>query len=266
MGLNPFRPPARCANIYLTRENAIMQIVSEKSDLFRKLSAICAGGPTSVSSVESRQRQFTTSLDALDQVTPHGAWSAGAVHELLCDPRGPAPTSIMLLLARAAWSVCGGAIVWCDPDRQLYPPALAAAGIDLQRLILLRPRNSAEQIWALSECLRCRGVGATVATVTRLSRVEARRLQLAAERGGGVAVFHRIPGRPPNHYAAATRWRVQPAAGDDDTQRWRLELIHGHGGRIGKNVLLEVDRETGIVRASAPLADRSAAAATRASA
>jgi len=238
-----------------------VQIVSEKSDLFRKLSAICAGGR------RQRQRRFRTGLDALDHLAPQGAWPAGAVHELLCDRRGPSPTSVMLLLARAAWSVCGGAIVWCDPDRQLYPPALAAAGIDLQRLILLRPRNSAEQIWALGECLRCRGVGATVATVAKLSRVEARRLQLAAERGGGVGVFRRIPGRHPDHYAAATRWRVQPIPGGPDTQRWSLELIHGHGGRIGKNVLLEVDRETATVRASAPLADRSAAtAAARASA
>jgi protein ImuA len=247
-----------------------VQIVSEKSDLFRKLSAICMGG--------TPHRQFRTGLDVLDHLAPQDAWPCGAVHELLCDPRGPCPKSIMLLLARAAWAVCGGAIVWSDPDQELYPPALAAAGIDLGRLILLRPRNPAEEIWSLAECLRCRGVSATVATVRRLSRVEARRLQLAAERGGGVGVFLRIPQRRhPTHYAAATRWLVQPIPGGQDTQRWSMELIHGHGGRIGKNVLpqnvlpqnvlLEVDRETGIVRASAPLADRAGATtAARASA
>ena len=245
-----------------------MQIVSEKTDLFRKLSAICVCGPP--------QRQFRTGLEVLDHLAPQAAWPCGAVHEVLAEPRGSCPKSIMLLLARAAWAVCGGAIVWSDPDQQLYPPALAAAGIDLGRLILLRPRNRAEEIWSLGECLRCRGVGATVATLRGLSRVEARRLQLAAERGGGVGVFRRIPDpRHPTHYAAATRWLVQPLPGGPDTQRWSIQLLHGQGGRIGKNVLhnvlpnvlIEVDRETGHVRASAPLADRSGAtAAARASA
>jgi protein ImuA len=233
---------------------AALQIVSEKPELFRKLSSICVAG--------QRQRRFGTGLDALDHLAPGGAWPCGAVHELLCDPRGPAPTSVMLLLARAAWAVGQGVIVWSDPHRQLYPPALAAAGIDLQRLILLRPRNPAEQIWALAECLRCRGVAATVATVSNLSRIEGRRLQLAAERGGGVGIFRRIQDSShPSHYAAATRWMVQPVPGGDDVQRWSIQLIHGHGGRIGKNVLLEVDRETGLVRASAPLADRAGATA-----
>jgi protein ImuA len=272
MGLNKpdrasgwsFPIPSGNANIYLTLGGVAVQIVSEKSELFRKLSAICVGAPP--------QRQFRTGLDILDQLAPNEAWPCGAVHELLANPRGPCPKSIMLLLARAAWSVCGGAIVWSDPDQQLYPPALAAAGIDLGRLVLLRPRNPAEEIWSLAECLRCRGVGATVATVRRLSRIEARRLQLAAERGGGVGVFLRIPDRHhPTHYAAATRWLVQPLPGGPDMQRWSIQLVHGQGGRIGKNVLpnvlIEVDRETGIVRASAPLANRpGATTAARASA
>src|SRR5581483_4889275 len=108
--------------------------------------------------------------------------------------------------------------------------------------------------------MACRGVGATVAQVGRLSQVEARRLQLAAERGGGVGVLMRpwSPGNAP--YAAATRWLIEPAAGDEGAQRWQLRLLHGHGGRTGKVLLLEVNRETRAVRASEVVADRPAAA------
>lgn len=64
-------------------------------------------------------------------------------------------------------------------------PPFSAAGIDLQHLILLRCTNRADQLRALAECLHCRGVRATVAYTPRLNQIEARRLQLAAERGGG---------------------------------------------------------------------------------
>jgi protein ImuA len=163
---------------------------------------------------------------------------------------------LALLLAKAA-ARQGGAIVWSDPARRLYPPAMIGEGVDPRRLILLRCSNPTDQLWALAESLRCRGVGATVAAVPALSRVAARRLQLAAERGGGVGIFIRpfLQGRL-MPYAAATRWLVQPAPGDQGVQRWQVELLHGHGGHVGQSVLLEVDRETRAVRASAAMADR----------
>ena len=124
-------------------------------------------------------------------------------------------------------------------------------------------RIAQDQLWALAECLRCRGVGATVAFIQRLSQIEARRLQLAAERGGGVGLFMRPYALGiSNYYAAATRWLIQPAPGSDQVQRWSVELLHGHGGQVGKVLLLEVDRETRALCISAPLADRPAAPAT----
>jgi protein ImuA len=161
-----------------------------------------------------------------------------------------------LLLAKAAQNN-GGALAWHDPERELYLPALSAAGINLRHLILLRCAKRADQLWALAECLRCRGVGATIAFIPHLSQIEARRLQLAAEQGGGVGIFMRpyTPGKSVP-YAAATRWLIEPAPGSEDVQRWSVQLIHGHGGQIGKVLLLEVNRETRAVRASSPLADR----------
>src|SRR5690606_12030989 len=107
---------------------------------------------------------------------------------------------------------------------------------------------SADLLWTLAECLRCAGVGATVALVDRpLTRVQARRLQLAAEAGGGMALLLRpMQARASPHiYAAATRWLVAPARGDRTIQRWRLQLLHGHGRHAGHSFLLEKHRATG---------------------
>jgi hypothetical protein len=139
----------------------------------------------------------------------------------------------------------------------------------LEQLLLLRPRTAEDEIWALAECLGCRGVSATIAQPPpgMLSRIAVRRLQLAAERGGGVGLLLRpmgAAGIAPRQHAAITRWLVEPARGERTVQRWRIQLIHGHGGRLYRPVYLECSRdwrrcgETDRVRAVAQLADRSA--------
>jgi hypothetical protein len=82
-------------------------------------------------------------------------------------------------------------------------------------------------------------------------------LQLAAESGGGIGIFLRPANKGiAGNYAAATRWLVYPKLQDENAQSWIIELHHGHGGRLGESVLLEVDRETNHVRASSVLANR----------
>lgn len=200
----------------------------------------------------SSGRSFRTGLEALDALAPGGAFARGAVHELLADRKEGTPLFAAMLLARGAAPLV---TIWCDPNRELYPPALIPHGIDLKRLYLLRA-NPADLTWAITECLRCKGVGAVVAPVQKLSRLEARRLQLAAEQGGGVGILLRPTGPGSDIYAAATRWLVRPAPGERTIQRWTVKLLHGHGGRIGKTVTLECSRENHLVRASEQLADR----------
>ncbi|MBV8782398.1 MAG: hypothetical protein JO353_13465, partial [Phycisphaerae bacterium] len=96
-----------------------------------------------------------------------------------------------------------------------------------------------------------------IATPPKLSRIEARRLQLAAEEGGGIGLLLRSKRAVNEPYAAATRWLVEPARGNQQMRRWKVQLIHGHGGRIGQSVLLEMCRETNLVRAADSLANRS---------
>ena len=153
-------------------------------------------------------------------------------------------------------------VIWSDPRGDIYPPGLARLGFDLSRTYLLRTRSEAEERWAVAECLRCRGVGAVVAAAERMSRIEARRLQLAAERGGSVGILLRPAGRWDSVYAAATRWKVLPCPGERTIQRWTIQLLHGHGGRVGQSVILEWCRENNSVRAVEKFSRRPAATTT----
>jgi protein ImuA len=171
-----------------------------------------------------------------------------AIHELLFDARAdhPPPAFAALTLAQKAigQSKNSRALLWLDPLGTCYPPAIAAAGIPPQNLYLLRPRP-ADLVWTAVECLRCTAVAAVVAMLPlRPTPVEVRRLQLAAESGGGVGILLRpIPKNPgADVYAAATRWLIQPAPGARTVQRWIIRLLHGQGGPV-ESFVLEKSRE-----------------------
>jgi protein ImuA len=244
-----------------------------------KLHALDAGSARAGSAASTAGcKAFHTGLAALDALSPGGAFARGAVHELLTAPADGTPMFFAAMLARRAWAGTDdatrntGAVVWSDPRQELYPPAVATVGIPLERLFLLHPKDAADHVWAVAECLRCRGVAAVVAALPerhRLSRVEARRLQLAAERGGGVGLLLRTDGKASDEHAAVTRWLIRPAKGERNVQRWRIQLLFGHGGRVGQSIILEHHRdpqqqqqslppriEAHPVRPAAELADR----------
>jgi protein ImuA len=227
---------------------------------------------TPASGPASDNRGFSSTLPQLDAIAPGGAFARAAVHELLTEPNDGHAIFMAMLLAMAqgknvsppdssvAHSLSTGAIVWCDPAGELYPPALAVHGFPLERLFLLHPKSpdpaGKDLIWAVSECLRCKGVGAVIAPLQKLSRIEARRLQLAAEHGGGVGILLRHTGRQSSQHAAATRWLVRPSPGSRTIQRWTIQLLHGHGGHVGQTLCLEHCRETNCLRTFDPMADR----------
>jgi protein ImuA len=242
-----------------------MQILSCHDGKLLKVDSAELGGA-------SAGRSFSTGLAAVDRLLPGGGLGRGVVHEVLWVGKGARPLFFAAWLARAAvGQQQGGRVVWCDPRGEIYPPALAEVGIALDRLFLLRPRTAEEEVWALAECLGCKGVAATLAQPPVLSRIAARRLQLAAERGEGVGLFLRPRGAGSIHHAAATRWLVEPARGERTVQRWKIQLIHGHGGLLHQPVYLEYSRdwrqpETHRVRATDQLGDRAVEKETVASA
>lgn len=186
----------------------------------------------------------------------------GTVHELLFDSPSDHAASLFpaLFVAGMATKAAGsaGVLAWLDPSCTVYPPAIARMGIPPDRILLLRPQ-SADLIWTAIECLRCPAIRVLVAPVDRpLNQVQVRQFQLAAEKGNTTGILLRPRSRQArvDIYSATTRWLVTPARGERAIQRWRFELIHGHGRHIGSSFILEQHRATGqanFVHPPAPL-------------
>jgi protein ImuA len=172
-----------------------------------------------------------------------------------CSIRGAA--TLGLLAAREACRQ-GGALVVIDRRQTFYPPAAAAWGIELERLIVVHPQNARDELWAAVQALRSPAVAAMWAAIDRLDSRAFRRLQLAAQGGRTLGVLVR-----PARARAEPSWadvtlgvgsRVEsqesrariPALDSrplalDLSRRVRVQLVRCHSGRAGGSVVLEIN-------------------------
>lgn len=146
----------------------------------------------------------------LDRYLPGGGWPPQALTEILLEHCGAGELRI-LMPALARLSQAGnewdspGWIAWIAPPFQPYPPALAQWGIDLSRVLIVRPREKSETLWAAEQALSCGNCAAVLLWTDVLSDTAGRRLQLAAEKGKSWAIAFRPLSARTQSSAAALR-------------------------------------------------------------
>lgn len=189
--------------------------------------------------------------EVLDRMLPQGAIPQGGIVEWLGDT-GAGATTLSLWMAE---KICDreGMLAIVDARRELYPPALAAMGIDLQRTVLIHPQSRRESTWSLVQCLRCNSIAVAWSYQDRLNAREYRCLQLAAETSGVMGIFAR-----PNNIRGEPSWAnvqlvVTPKASqsnrrDNFNRQYEIEIVNCWQGTQGKLVTVERDALTGELR------------------
>jgi hypothetical protein len=190
---------------------------------------------------------------------------SGSLVEFLSAADGSGAWTLALLMANQA---CGErkALVVADVQRGLYPPAVVRLGLNLDRLIVVHPKTQRELCTAAEQSLRCAAVGAVVGWCYQLPAPDYRRLQLAAEAGGGVGFFLQPARALRAPSFASLRLLVAPEPAGEPARRLKVEVVRCRSGEVGRFVILEVDGETGDVRLPAavvpPAADARAGRAS----
>jgi hypothetical protein len=138
----------------------------------------------------SRPPGLSTGFGALDDCLPGGGWPRQGLIELLADYTG---IGELRLLMPALAALCGeqsegGWLAWVSPPYQPYAPALAASGIDIRRVLVVRSGPAA---WVMEQALRSGSCSAVLGWVDAIDMSSLRRLQLAAEQSSCFAVLFR---------------------------------------------------------------------------
>src|ERR1700760_1033222 len=210
-------------------------------------------------------------VSAIDGHLPGGGLALGALHEVAGGGNAAIDGAAAALFAAGIAARTKGKILWCITRQDLFAPALAQVGLGSDRVIYLDACDEKSVLACFEEGVRHGGLGAVGAEGARLSMTSSRRLSLAAEASGSIAIAVRRWRRQTEAAdfgqptASATRWRVStlptaplPVPGVGRTQ-WLLELIRCRAGESADFVVSACDA-AGRLDLPANVADRSAAA------
>jgi protein ImuA len=202
-------------------------------------------------------------IATMDAVLPANGLALGAVHELCGGGPDAWRASLSTLFAAGILARLKGPVLWCLHSRDLFAPALARVGLHPDRVIYCETWKDSEVLPAMEDGLRYRGLAGVVGELSRLPLAASRRLQLAAESSGVVALVLRCSGKDrdePN--AAFSRWRISPALSSNDGDpgmgraRWNVELMRCRGAESHSWVLEACDAKGRLAVPSA-VSDRS---------
>lgn len=228
-----------------------------------------------VQALEAQDRRTRAVLPfgvpAIDERLPGGGLPFGALHEVAGGANDALHGAAAAEFAAGILARIDGPVLWCLRHPDLFAPSLAQIGLPPDRVIFAQVGEEAQILAAMEEGLKHRGLAGVVGEVAKLPMAASRRLQLAAEQSGQMAIAIRRwrrtadaaeLGKPT---AAFSRWRVSaspssplPAAIPGvGRRRWFLELFRCRAGEAF-DLEIEACDAKGHLRLPAPLADRPA--------
>ena len=175
---------------------------------------------------------IATGFAALDAELPGGGWPGGALTEILPQHEGIGELRI-LGPALAQLAAQGKFIAWIAPPHLPYAPALAAAGIGLERIVIVKTSKDSDSLWAAEQALVSAACGGVLVWPRGIGYTQLRRLQLAAEDGRCLAVLFRPPQTAREPTPAVLRIALATAAGG-----LALSILKRRGAPLSRPILL----------------------------
>ena len=176
---------------------------------------------------------ISSGFPELDQLLPGHGWPKNGAIELLHDQPGIGeirlimPALAQLSRNNSRW------IAWIAPPYIPYPPALIAAGIDLSRILMVKPGNAKDALWATEKALASGSCSAVLAWPGSKTRdKDIRRLQVAAKEGHCWNILFRPIRVARQPSPAELRIMLQPlhASALSDSSMVNISILKRRGG------------------------------------
>lgn len=185
-----------------------------------------------------RDDAIATGHVALDERLHGGGWPRHGLTELLM-PRIGVGEFDLLRPALQRLNREAGLQLWVDPPLVPYPPALLQAGLELEQLVIVRPRSTAEWLWCCEQALRSGACTALLAWPGKhqLRYAELRKLQVAAAESRGLTVLLRVLGGPLREQRQGVPSRLRLGL-EADPAGLAVSLLKQRGAAAGQRVVL----------------------------
>jgi protein ImuA len=205
-------------------------------------------------------------LAAIDSHLPEHGLALAALHEVGGGGGDAALGACAALFVAGILARLRGSVLWCAQGPDIFGPGLACAGLPPDRVLYAEAKDEKTILLVMEEGLRHSGLSAVVGEVPRLPMTASRRLVLAAEKSGVMAIaLRRHSGQDAAPNAARTRWRISPYPSAPlpvpgiGRARWQVDLTRCQGA-TAKTWIMEACDAQGCLALPADLADRPAQA------
>jgi len=215
----------------------LKKIINDRQDIW------CA------SSLHSSLKQQTISTQhrQLDQTLSQAGWPLSCTTELLTSDTGGGEFSL-LLPALAKLSQEKKWIAFIAPPSIPYGPALAAAGINTDRILMVHPRNTKELLWATEQALKTGTCSAVISWFgsADIADSDLRRVQSAANLSQCLHIQYRD-----------TKFATQPSPAvlrlnlSTRPSQLKINVVKQRGSWGGQELF--IDRESTLSTADIPL-------------
>ena len=177
----------------------------------------------------ARTEALPTGFGALDERLPGKGWPCCGLIEILVSHFGVGELTLLLpTLAALTRRPMSRWCVWVAPPLEPFAPALAAHGVILERVLVVRRPGADGTLWAFEQSLGSGACDIAMAWASRPRARQIRRLQLAAERGRALGVLFRPWQEARESSHAALRLTLEPTA-----RGLRIVLLKSRGGVRG---------------------------------
>lgn len=186
----------------------------------------------------------STSCGSFDSLLPGHGIREGSLIEWLGEGDVSGVGLVSLVVGR---QVCprGRPVVLIDTRHDLFPLSLSLLGFDLSQLVLVRPDNEREALWACEEALRCDAVGLVWANLDPPNSTSFRRLQLAVESSAGIGFLVRSAQSLRQPSWAEVRLKVQPRPAHCGNPCFRVDVVSSGGQPRCSTTDITIDRQKG---------------------
>lgn len=177
----------------------------------------------------------STGYSQLDKQLHYSGWPQGCLSELLLSNNGIGEIRLLSPLI-ASLNRQAGYIGWINPPYLPYAPALAAQGLQLDKMLLIRTTSLQDTIWSAQQAMASKACAAVLVWLPKKQlTTEIRKLSLATKAGNCWGFIIRDHHLQQQASSAALRLVMQT-----QSNKQQLEIIKQPGGWSGQKISLNL--------------------------